>query len=80
MLALAHDAFAELRRSAFDNEAALPDLLRIVLAFSVLWLFVFTIAAWILRRLTRDAPWLRAAIERDYERSTKEMYEQMGSE
>ncbi|KAL9185548.1 hypothetical protein ACHAXT_003325 [Thalassiosira profunda] len=77
MLAL-QDAAAELRRIAFDPSATLLDLLRIVFAFSALWLFVFTIAAWILRRITRDAPWLRAAIERDYERSTKEMYEQMG--
>jgi hypothetical protein len=69
---------AYLLEIAFKEDATLYELLAIALAFAVFWGLFFEAGKVLLRRLTHDRPWLRLACEREYERSAKKMFEDIG--
>ena len=69
---------AYLLEIAFKEDATVYELLTIALAFAVFWGLFFEAAKVLLRRLTYGRPWLRLACEREYERSTKKMFEDFG--
>lgn len=74
------DAVERLRRIAFDENATAFKLFIIVLAFAILWYIIFAIVKAIIRPLVHNKPWLKQALERDYERSSKKMFKEIGLE
>ena len=65
------DFVAYLQKIIFDEDATGTDLFAIVLMFAVLWFVVFYVVKGIIHSLVHDKPWLRVAVERDYDRATK---------
>jgi len=56
-----------------NQHSSASELSLIVLAFAVFWFVTFYIVKSIIRPFVNNQPWLRAAMERDYERSAKKM-------
>lgn len=63
---------------AFDPGATAPQLLCIVLVFAAFWFVVFFVIRSIIKNLVHNKQWLLDALERDYERSTKKLIEDLG--
>ena len=57
---------------AFKEDATVAELFILAGAFALFWLVFFNLARPLLHRLTKDSPWLRAACERDFERTGRE--------
>jgi len=74
------DAVEHLKRIVFDGNATALQLFIIVLVFAILWYIIFAIVKAIIRPLVHNKPWLRQALERDYERSSKKMFKEIGLE
>ncbi|KAL7471011.1 hypothetical protein ACHAXS_013526 [Conticribra weissflogii] len=74
------DAAGHFKSIVFDENATASELIVIVLAFAILWYIIFAIVKAIIRTLVHNKPWLKQALERDYERSGKRMLEEIGLE
>ena len=56
-----------------NQHSSASELFLIALAFGVFWFVTFYIIKSIIRPFVHNKPWLRVAMERDYERSAKKM-------
>jgi len=60
-----------------NPHSSASELSLIVLAFAVFWFVTFYIIKSLIRPFVHNKPWLRAAVERDYERSAKKVFQDL---
>ena len=56
---------------AFNEDATYIELVTLAFAIGVFWMITLETAKPIIRYFTYDKPWLRQAMEREFERSDK---------
>eukprot|EP00804_Cyclotella_cryptica_P013529 CCRYP_017245-RA/>CCRYP_017245-RA protein AED:0.44 eAED:0.44 QI:148/1/1/1/1/1/2/114/434 len=69
-----------LRNFIFDEKATAIEILPIVVMFAVLWYVTFFILRKIIRKLVHNKQWLIEALERDYDRSAKKIFDDLKME
>ena len=60
-----------------NPHSSASELSLIVLAFAVFWFGTFYIIKSLIRPFVHNKPWLRAAVERDYKRSAKQVFQDL---
>jgi hypothetical protein len=77
-LGSSYDAVLEhLRKFIYNEKSTTSEIIPIVLMFAIFWFVTFYILKDILRKLVHNKQWLVEAIERDYERSGKKMFQDL---
>ena len=65
---------------AFNEDATYIELVTLAFAIGVFWMITLETAKPIIRYFTYDKPWLRQAMEREFERSDKKQLERLANQ